>query len=481
MEAVIGENRVMCSILMACCGIFLVSAGPVRLCPENPRYLEYAGKPTLLVTSGEHYGAVLNRAFDYERYLAELERSGLNLTRTFSGTYREVPGSFKIASNTLAPKQGDYLAPWVNTAEPGAPEKLDLDRFEPAYFARLEEFLERAAKRGVVVEFVLFCPLYEESLWEVSPMNARNNLQRIGDCPGEEALTLKHADLVRVQLAFVREIVRRLNRFDNLYYEICNEPYFGGVTLDWQAKVAEAIVETERELPKKHLIAQNIANDKAKVDDPNPAVSIFNFHYAAPPVTVGMNAHLNKPIADDETGFRGTGDRPYRIEAWQFLMAGGAIVSNLDYSFTVEHPDGKADVTDPTPGGGGASLRRSLAGARRFLESFPFTKMRPYSDEVSRSGTAIERVEALVEEGNAYAIHVVAPRGPVELHVWLPPGIYHAQWVDTRTGEPMGLSNKVQGSSGKKPANDAAAAGAIFRSPEFTEDIALSIRRSRDD
>jgi hypothetical protein len=45
----------------------------------------------------------------------------------------------------------------------------------------------------------------------------------------------------------------------------------------------------------------------------------------------------------------------------------------------------------------------------------------------------------------------------------------------------MGLSNKVQGSSGKKPANDAAAAGAIFRSPEFTEDIALSIRRSRDD
>ena len=83
------------------------------------------------------------------------------------------------------------------------------------------------------------------------------------------------------------------------------------------------IVETERDLPHKHLIAQNIANEKARIERPNPAVSIFNFHYATPPATVGMNYGLGKVIGDDETGFRGVDDRPYRIEAWDFLIAGG--------------------------------------------------------------------------------------------------------------------------------------------------------------
>ena len=49
--------------------------------------LESMDKPTILITSGEHYGAVLNLDFDYARYLDELHAHGLNLTRTFAGTY----------------------------------------------------------------------------------------------------------------------------------------------------------------------------------------------------------------------------------------------------------------------------------------------------------------------------------------------------------------------------------------------------------
>src|SRR5262249_1638561 len=137
--------------------------------------------------------------------------------------------------------------------------------------------------RGIVVEYVLFCPPYEDNLWDVSPMNARNNVNGVGDCPRTEALTLKHPELVRRQLAFVRKAVAELNGFDNLYYEICNEPYSGGVAADWQARVAAAVVEAEKDLPGKHLIAQNVANGSAKVEDPPPGVSVFNFHYASPP------------------------------------------------------------------------------------------------------------------------------------------------------------------------------------------------------
>ena len=85
---------------------------PILLHPDNPHYFLFRGKPTVLITSTEHYGAVLNGDFDAIPYLDELHARGFNLTRTFSGTYREVPGSFKIEKNTLAPAADKYIAPW---------------------------------------------------------------------------------------------------------------------------------------------------------------------------------------------------------------------------------------------------------------------------------------------------------------------------------------------------------------------------------
>ena len=78
-------------------------AEPIKLHPENPHYLLWRGKAAILITSGEHYGAVLNSTFDYKKYLATLESHGFNLTRTFSGAYCEPPGAFSIKRNTLAP------------------------------------------------------------------------------------------------------------------------------------------------------------------------------------------------------------------------------------------------------------------------------------------------------------------------------------------------------------------------------------------
>ena len=48
----------------------------------------------MVITSGEHYGAVLNLDFDYRRYFATLAKDGLNGTRIFSGTYVETDHVF---------------------------------------------------------------------------------------------------------------------------------------------------------------------------------------------------------------------------------------------------------------------------------------------------------------------------------------------------------------------------------------------------
>jgi hypothetical protein len=69
-------------------------AAPLRLHPKNPRYFLFRGRSTVLLTAGEHYGAVVNRDFDYVRYLEAIRSYGFNLTRLFTGSF--------VASNELA-------------------------------------------------------------------------------------------------------------------------------------------------------------------------------------------------------------------------------------------------------------------------------------------------------------------------------------------------------------------------------------------
>ena len=79
----------------------LASSPTVGLCADNPRYLEYKGEPVILITSAEHYGAVLNLDFDYQLYLETLGEEGFNYTRIFTGTYFEpIENIFGIKNNT---------------------------------------------------------------------------------------------------------------------------------------------------------------------------------------------------------------------------------------------------------------------------------------------------------------------------------------------------------------------------------------------
>ena len=145
------------------------AANPIQLHPANPHYFLWRGKPTILITSGEHYGALLNGAFNYRKYLRTLGSLGFNLTRTFSGAYCEPVGAFKIKNNTLAPAESCLICPWARSDKPGyanGGNKFDLTKWDPAYFERLGDFVREADRRGVVVELVLFCPFYKDDMWD---------------------------------------------------------------------------------------------------------------------------------------------------------------------------------------------------------------------------------------------------------------------------------------------------------------------------
>ena len=463
---------VICAVLLALTGDVLPADATqhakkfkqIQLHPDNPHYFLWRGEPTVLITSGEHYGAVLNRAFNYSKYLKTLESHGFNLTRTFSGAYCEPIGAFKIQNNTLAPAKHQLICPWARSKTSGyatGGNKFDLTKWDNAYFKRLRHFVAEASKRGVVVELVLFCPFYKDDMWMLSPMNAVNNVNGIGKMKRTDAYTLNHPKLLAVQDAMVRRIVEELKDFDNVYYEICNEPYFGGVTLEWQNHIAETIVKVEAEFKVKHLIAQNIANKFKKVLNPNPNVSVFNFHYAKPPNTVTENYGLNKVIGDDETGFAGSEPKQYRLEGWDFIIAGGAVYDNLDYSFTVGHEDGTAKIN--APGGGGPVLQKQLVILKDFINSFDFIKMKPDNSVIKGGIPDKAAARALLQAGRAYAVYINGG-GKANLLVALPKGTYCAEWLNTKTGK-VDKTETFRHDGGNRK----------LSSPNYIDDIALQI------
>jgi len=106
--------------------------------------------------------------------------------------------------------------------------------------ARVKDLVAQAGRHSIVVELVLFCPLHADRIWQVSPMRAANNVDGFGKIGRTEAFALKEKALTEFQEAVARKLVAELKDCDNVYFEVCNEPYFGGVTRAWQDRIVDA-------------------------------------------------------------------------------------------------------------------------------------------------------------------------------------------------------------------------------------------------
>ncbi|MBI5008446.1 MAG: hypothetical protein HZB98_02090, partial [Bacteroidia bacterium] len=260
-----------------------------------------------------------------------------------------------------------------------------------------------------------------------------------------------------------------LKDFDNLYYEICNEPYFGDTLAlrEWEDRMTGVVADAEKDFANKHLISNNVQNFKKLVPEPRKNVSVYNFHYAEPPVTVPLNYHLNLPLGDNETGFRGIEGTIYRIEAWRFLLAGGALFNHLDYSFTTDNEDGTNVVQKGEPGGGSRELRKQFRILAEFMKSLNFINMKPVGDDVVKPGTDGTSVEGLFEDGRVWAFYLsvkdtISKSSVLEIN--LPAGSYNLSWTDTKTGTLTPESHNGHNGGWLQ-----------IKSPEYLRDIALRI------
>jgi len=474
--------------------VLKASAQIVRPDAKNPHYLNYKGKPIVAISSADHYGSVINQEYDFETYLKTLQKDNLNYVRLMLGSYFEMPGAFGIAKNVLAPSHQNLILPWQRSSEPGnlaGGNKLDLDMWNEAYFVRLKKFVSEAEKLGIIVEVTLFSSYYGS--WTNSPFYFKNNINKLDSVGGFDAQTLRNGNIFSYQEKMVKKIVSELNAFDNIFYEIQNEPWADHAvtsdtiseyiadaktknpgdmwrnivdladtsSLDWQKQIALTIVNEEKKLPKKHIISQNYCNYRYPLTETEANISIIQFHYGYPEA-VDQNYWQNKVVGINETGFAGNTDEVYRKQAWNFILAGGGIFNGLDYSFVVGFENGTAK--NNAPGGGSVAFRSQLKVLSGFINSFKFTAMKP--DKTSIAGSPACFSKCLSEIGKQYAIYIEG-LGNNKLLLNLPKANYQFDWINPLDGKPVKSENMKH-------------TGGILKmmTPDFKGEIALSIKAS---
>lgn len=490
--------------LAAAALLLVASAGadPVRPWPVNPHYFARNGTPIVLVTSDHHYGAVLDAEFDFVRFLDTLAASGMNLTRIYPGAMFEATDKY-LAGNPLGPRPGRQVLPWARSAEagaspalaePGSPSyKLDLERWSPAYFRRLRAFVAEASRRGIVVEVAFFNGMYADS-WPLMALYHRNNVQGVGRYEAQECGLFttrepRNEDVLRYQKAYVAKIAGELNDYDDVIYDLCDEPLLFGRTdgsigthpdtavVPWLLELKDAFVTAERRLPKKHVLGQTVQSLSPDLSAETWCQWLPTEYVRSGGLALAKDYGAGKPIVNVESDYFGHGlVKPYgvddvRLEGWWFLLGGGAGVINLNGEF---HRGAEA---------GGADTRERILPQRRILKDFVASLDLSHVarfEGVTGLAPGV-RASALAEPGRQYAVylfhakddgqwgaHFVATPGRYRDTLTLkavPSGSYRLQWTDPQTGAAVGAETIAWRGGDLE-----------LRTPEYALDVALRLR-----
>lgn len=140
-------------ILFLSIAILNTKAQEIKVSKEHPQYWEYNGEPVLLLG-----GSVEDNLFQ----IPNLEEH-LDLLKSVGGNY---------VRNTMSGRDEGNVWPF----EKGANGIYDLNKLNPEYWNRFENFLEQTSKRDIIVQIEVWATFdFYRDIWEVNPYNPKNN------------------------------------------------------------------------------------------------------------------------------------------------------------------------------------------------------------------------------------------------------------------------------------------------------------------
>ena len=313
----------------------------------------------------------------------------MNLTRIYPGGMFEPPDKY-APGNPLGPLPGRHLLPWARTTTPGAHPslaapgqpsmKFDLDSWNPDYFVRLKAFVLYAARKGIVVEVAFFNGMYADG-WPLMPLYHANNIQGVGTYEAAECGLFttddpRNQDVIRYQKAYVAKVATELNGFDNVIFDISDEPLLqgnpdGGITImkeapvvPWLHAMRDAFQAAIAKLPRKPVLGQTVQSLSPDLSLEPWCQWLPTEYVKAARNALEKNYGARKPIVDVESDYFGVGlVKPYvaddvRLEGWWFLLGGGAGIINLNSEYHRGQP------------AGGPDTRERILPQRRILKTF---------------------------------------------------------------------------------------------------------------
>lgn len=374
------------------CSSFAGVASPIARC-SNTNYLCYAGtlKPLVGVSADAACHIPLTdvnvcNLTNNKEVIDSIISQGLNKMRLWVA----IAGNSPVSSNTNA-----HPFRFVS----GSPSYWRLDTPNETYFANLRNVVEYAKANGIFVEVTFFAPW--EGDWSGSPWNnATGKVCADGAgnfYPGDLSCTGAGRSLVnagfstqdqfvrpgndptngvrprQVQRNLIQWTIDRLWCFDNVWWEIANEPENGSVAAatvaQWHADMVQhaftidsARVGLSPGLSRTHLIAVQPSNTTIDYISSPPYMSLglvglVNGHYTeifSPQGDMGaINLIRNKGNTAESaskllgfnetkisaiTGNAGTlpagGAESARAEGWEFMVNRGAAYDHWGYSYS---------------------------------------------------------------------------------------------------------------------------------------------------
>jgi VCBS repeat-containing protein len=385
---------------------------PLRAHPNNSSIFEFREEATVLHTFAEHYGSAINTSFDFLPYLDVLQRDEMNLTRVFLMGFR-LEGNGP-SPDPLNPSAADFLQPWPRSTSEGLAldglGKWDLSKWDETYFTRLKAFAGACSDREIVAALTFFCTFYNQAQWDLSPFNPANNVQGIGPENRYDSMRGTNLQLLAVQEAAVKRIVKEVNEFDNVYFEIQNEPFWNDPQVGDAQEIAfhQRMLEVirEEELGKnRHLVAHNFIQHTATLTG---GFDILNEHYPKPLPGAGVaggeallqnHSESGLILALDET----LTDRPdqTRVEAWMFLIGGGAVYNGLDFKQFVYSP-GSEDGDNET----GITHRKAVRSIGTYLNSLHRTSLHRDLTWIAGGVPTGATIQAMGSSGQQYVAYI---------------------------------------------------------------------------
>jgi hypothetical protein len=121
----------------------------------------------------------------------------------------------------------------------------------------------------------------------------------VGSIPWHRYNTLDDLGVVARQDALLRKTLEELNEFDNVYYEICDEPYFSGAspaeTAAWQDHMIRDVRRSGESAAATALDRGEFRQTARSASrNPTPRFDVFNFHYCSPPDAVPNELGLSR-------------------------------------------------------------------------------------------------------------------------------------------------------------------------------------------